>query len=65
MIDSFFLGGRRQHSWKWGAYQYPRPREEYGKPTIDSYGDLQDLLLLDPIHEIAPEAGWPKRREEA
>jgi len=41
------------------------PREEYGKPTIDSYGDLQDLLLLDPIHEIAPEAGWPKRREEA
>lgn len=37
--------------------------EEYSKPTIDSYGDLQDLLLLDPIHEIAPETGWPHRRE--
>ena len=41
------------------------PVENYQKPIIDSYGDLQDLLLLDPIHEIAPEAGWPKRREEA
>jgi hypothetical protein len=38
---------------------------EYHEPTINSYGDLQDLLLLDPIHEIAPEAGWPQRREEA
>lgn len=38
---------------------------EYTKPTIDSYGDLQDLLLLDPIHEIAPESGWPHRLEDA
>jgi hypothetical protein len=36
----------------------------YAQPTIDSYGDLQDLLLLDPIHEIAPEAGWPHRLDE-
>jgi len=43
----------------------PLQSETYEAPSIQSYGDLQDLLLLDPIHEVVPESGWPHRREEA
>ena len=34
------------------------------KPTLNKYGDLQDLLLLDPIHQV-DEQGWPRMREDA
>ena len=27
-------------------------------PVIEDYADMQDLLMLDPIHEVDP-AGWP------
>jgi hypothetical protein len=27
--------------------------------VLETYTDMQDLLGLDPIHEAAPEAGWP------
>jgi hypothetical protein len=27
-------------------------------PVLETYTDMQDLLLLDPIHEV-DEAGWP------
>lgn len=26
---------------------------------VETYTDMQDLLGLDPIHEVEPEAGWP------
>jgi hypothetical protein len=26
---------------------------------FEEYGDLEDLLGLDPIHDINPEQGWP------
>ena len=29
-------------------------------PTIEKYDDMQELLLLDPIHEV-DEDGWPNR----
>lgn len=28
------------------------------KPVLQKFGDMQDLLLLDPIHEV-DEQGWP------
>lgn len=31
---------------------------EYQVPRLEKYSDLQDLLLIDPIHE-ADESGWP------
>jgi hypothetical protein len=31
----------------------------YSKPELNSYRDMQDLLLLDPVHEI-DDAGWPE-----
>ena len=30
----------------------------YAPPAIERYDDLQELLLLDPVHEV-DEAGWP------
>jgi hypothetical protein len=28
-------------------------------PALEKYTDMQDLLILDPVHEVAAE-GWPK-----
>jgi transposase-like protein len=35
-----------------------------GEPTLEKYTDMQELLLLDPIHDVE-EAGWPKARSDA
>ena len=31
-----------------------------GELRFDRFTDMQDLLLLDPIHEVEKEVGWPK-----
>ena len=38
----------------------PKP---FKKPVLNKFGDMQDLLLLDPIHEV-DEAGWPHTKPE-
>jgi len=35
----------------------------YVTPAVQKYDDLEDLLLLDPIHEV-DEAGWPVARAD-
>ena len=32
--------------------------KDYTAPKLATYSDLQDLLLLDPIHDV-DETGWP------
>jgi hypothetical protein len=32
----------------------------YTEPVLNKYTDMQELLLLDPVHEV-DEAGWPSR----
>lgn len=32
----------------------------YDPPKVQVYTDVQNLLLLDPVHEVT-EAGWPER----
>src|SRR5262245_13871423 len=32
-------------------------------PVIERFDDLQDLILLDPVHEVSEEAGWPHARQ--
>lgn len=34
---------------------------EFSTPVMQKYTDLQELLLVDPIHEVDPQAGWPQR----
>jgi len=35
-------------------------RLEFSAPRLDKYTDMQQLLLIDPIHEVSDEQGWPK-----
>ena len=32
-------------------------------PRIEKFTDMQELLLVDPIHEVDPQMGWPQRRD--
>jgi len=38
-------------------------RQPFVEPAIEIYNDLQDLLLLDPVHDV-DERGWPIARME-
>jgi hypothetical protein len=42
----------------------PASRRPWTPPRLEPYTDMQDLLLLDPIHEV-DEAGWPRARRDA
>jgi len=36
----------------------------YEAPRLEIHTDLQELILLDPVHEADPEHGWPLRRAD-
>ena len=40
--------------------QAPDSKLPYAAPALAKFTDMQDLLLLDPIHDV-DEAGWPLR----
>lgn len=46
----------------------PNPKEAvrspFEPPSLDKYTDMQDLLLLDAIHDV-DEQGWPVKAESA
>lgn len=45
---------------------FPQPCEEidaYEPPMLEIFSDIQQILTLDPIHEVT-ETGWPHAREE-
>ena len=33
-------------------------------PLLDSFGDMKQLLLLDPVHEVDEDQGWPVPRSD-
>lgn len=35
------------------------PIESLTRPVLESFGDMQSLLLLDPVHEVDEKLGWP------
>jgi hypothetical protein len=38
-------------------------KSKFEQPLFEKYSDLQELLLLDPIHEV-DEEGWPRKAGE-
>jgi hypothetical protein len=38
------------------------PATNYAAPLFNRYADMQDLLMLDPIHEV-DEEGWPVKKD--
>jgi hypothetical protein len=39
------------------------PAGSWEAPKLTVYEDMQDLLLLDPIHDV-DETGWPARKQD-
>ena len=31
----------------------------YEQPHLEVFTDMEDLILLDPVHDVDPEKGWP------
>lgn len=36
---------------------------QFRAPVLHKYTDMEDLLLLDPIHDV-DESGWPNKRKD-
>lgn len=42
-----------------------QPRTEpYTPPIIETFRDLQELITIDPVHEVEDDDGWPRRRPD-
>jgi hypothetical protein len=39
-------------------------RAPFAAPRLEKFTDMQDLVLLDPVHEVDPR-GWPHAKVEA
>ena len=35
----------------------------FARPVLDRFDDLQELLFLDPVHDVSEE-GWPSRAQD-
>lgn len=40
----------------------PAVSASFEAPRLEAYSDMQDLLLLDPIHEVDENKGWPEKK---
>jgi hypothetical protein len=38
-------------------------KKPFESPVLEIYNDLQELLLLDPIHEVDEVQGWPNAKK--
>lgn len=45
-----------------GASENPAPDKVFSVPLLQKYTDMEEMLLLDPIHEV-DEQGWPSTRK--
>jgi len=41
-----------------GVWEPKAPADGWRAPEFESFSDMQELLLLDPVHD-ASDAGWP------
>jgi hypothetical protein len=41
----------------------PQQKQPFTPPTFYKYDDMQELLLVDPIHDVDP-AGWPNLQQD-
>jgi len=46
------------------ALEEGKTKTPFMEPKIEKYTDMEDLLLLDPIHDVQ-ETGWPRASEKA
>lgn len=41
------------------------PAPTFEPPRLERFTDMQDLILLDPVHDVDAEAGWPSAKRPA
>jgi hypothetical protein len=41
-----------------------RPHRPFEPPALEKYTDMQDLVLIDPVHQV-DDTGWPHKRPDA
>jgi hypothetical protein len=39
-------------------------RLPWEEPSLETFDDMQDLILLDPVHEVDDTQGWPHQQEK-
>ena len=39
------------------------PKPVFVTPELKKFTDMEELLLVDPIHEVNPQAGWPLQKD--
>lgn len=39
-------------------------RLTFGKLELEVYDDMQELLLIDPVHDVESFKGWPQKKDE-
>ena len=59
MVDEGLVQWSADAPLPFDAEQPVTARASYRAPEIEKHDDLEELLLLDPIHDVGPE-GWPK-----
>jgi hypothetical protein len=42
-----------------GLVEAPPAGVSFRAPRLEKHTDMQDLILLDPVHEVDPQRGWP------
>jgi hypothetical protein len=35
------------------------PSNAFAEPVLHKYTDMQEFMLVDPLHDVDPAAGWP------
>jgi len=46
------------------APELPAVAGSLPEPRLEKFDDMQQLILLDPVHEIDESVGWPRMRAE-
>jgi hypothetical protein len=55
---------RRESATQSGDTGIKSPLEDFEKAEWQTFSDMKELLLLDPVHDIAlNEQGWPENRK--
>lgn len=47
-----------------GETQSHIERSAFQPPVLEKFDDMQSLILLDPVHEVNVEEGWPHPKPE-
>ncbi|AWV99996.1 PqqD family protein [Arcticibacterium luteifluviistationis] len=40
----------------------PEVKSPFLKPEIETFDDMKELLILDPVHDVDPQEGWPLKK---